>query len=147
MCTSVQEAFHTVTPRLWKHVKRLHNPLKADTPLLSDDRLLVTDEEKAAVFQDTLQSVHSHPDSPDFDAIAERSILHYSILLLYTTDHDHPLEQPIGPDDIKDRLSKYRNTAPGPDGMANRILKALSDTAIEALAHLYTCLLYTSRCV
>ena len=81
----------------------------------------------------------------DFDAIAERTIdtflanpadlfTPYGVL---TTDHDHPVEQPIDPDDIKDRLSKCRNTAPGPDGIPNRILKALPDT----------CLLYTSRCV
>ena len=75
------------------------------------------DEEKAAVFRDTLQSVHSYLDSPDFDAIAEHSIntflaSHADIL---TTDHDHPLEQPITLDDIKDKLSKCQNTAPGPD--------------------------------
>ena len=90
--------------------------------------------------------VHSHADSPDLDATTECTIdtfraTHADLFTPYdelTGDYNHPLEQPITVDYINIKLSKCRNTDPGPDGIPNRILKVLPDTALEALANLRT---------
>ena len=55
-----------------------------------------------------------------------------------TGPYEHPLEQPITADDIKYKLPQCRNSVQGPDGIPNKVLKALPDIALDALSQLYT---------
>lgn len=154
MCDKAEANFRTAPKTFWRLVSSLNNRKSQPSPLLVDGNLVTDSEGKAAAFREHLARVHSLPNHPDFDQThfthVNNTVYEHRLDFFPhqeippdLPDRDLPeLLQPITPQDIHHKLTRLRNTAPGPDDISNLLLKKVPFSFHTLLSRLYTSVLH-----
>ncbi len=146
LCDEAEKSRKPEPATFWKLVKRFTNKRQAELPLCQDDRTAHTSEEKAELLRDTLESAHSVPQNPTFDSrhfdnvntfIAENEQLFRPLHQVPPLSHDNPMTKPITLGELKAAIKTLRNTAPGHDGVSNRLLKKTPDAMLRHILSLF----------
>lgn len=77
LCDRTEDDFSCHPTAFWKTIKHLNSTSSPDSPLFRDKRLFVGDAERVDVFCSELQQAHRYPEHPDFDGIAQTTIIAY----------------------------------------------------------------------
>lgn len=148
---------NNTNPRtFWKKIKAINGNMTNNiTPALkSNGQTFHRNSDKANLFRDHLQNVHSNHTDPNFDpewentvnkANQDQTFNSHSTLTLPMTPADHPLTRPVTLCEIKTHLEKTKNKAPGEDQIDNILLKQSPDEYLHLLSHLFTTCLITGH--
>lgn len=123
----------------WKVIKKLRNRKSQPPPLKKDGAIFQTDEEKASIFADTIQSQFllnkSHIDHHDFHAHVLETVNHQE-------ENPADLINPTSPAEIKSILNTLKTRkSPGSDGICNKFLKLLPRKHVVCLCNIINTML------
>ena len=132
----------------WKIFRRLSGNAKRPPypTLVTPDTTAKTDQEKANLFNGTMNSIQNDLNDPNFNDPHKHQIdslvQNYPQLFnpLPTTEPDPPLDPltlPFTAEEILTALKKTKNTSPGTDSIPFRALKLGPPTLLTHLARLY----------
>ncbi len=138
----------------WQKIKNLngdkenHNtpPLKYANTIVSDNK------DKATLFCNHLETIHTCPNHPNFDNtwknIVDKEISEYNTQLTHTEHpitESHPLTNPVTTSEIQSHLKKMKNKAPGKDNIHTILIKQAPVTYLQHLGQLFTTCLTTGH--
>ena len=133
----------------WQRIHQLNGKKRSSkiTALKHNGLIVEEDMDKANVFKEHLEDVHSSPEDPLFDpewkTIVERQVNLPTHIVPDTTQPNHPLTQPPTLIELQQHIKKLKVKAPGEDTIDNRLIKEAPPEYLALLADLYTCCLNT----
>lgn len=137
---------HTSSRQFWADFRRLLDGNKAHRqsipPIKEGDRWLTTNQEKADLFAEKLQSSLCS-DGPDMDEQFKARVDGFVADKPALFEPNFELKDELDPlcvvsaADVKRAAQSLKNTAPGPDGMLNIFLRNASEQIYGALAILF----------
>lgn len=125
---------------LWRLTKFLKNRNRSVPPLKSDDRTLITAEEKAEALANKFADFHENPlsnNDPQFTAEVEQTVTDFLSVDPDLNDLDFPNQEEIMANVKRLKTSK----APGMDKVHNTLIKRLPPQAISYLTLIICCCL------
>lgn len=98
------------------------------------------DREKANVFKDHLQNVHSCPDDPSFDpewkSIMDRQVcIPTQLFINPSLDTNDPLITPVTTKEMQSHIKKLKIKAPGEGTIDNKLIKEASPEFLTLCLH------------
>lgn len=149
VCLDMERDKRSEPATFWKAVKRLQgNSHGSRTPtLIANGKAYTSDEDVARIHRDSLETIYQVPSHPDFDSeffddVNNEVDSHHEffnpLLSPPEFDPDNPLTANITPCEIEDVCKRLKNTAPGPDGISNRMLKKMPSKLVNLLCVLFT---------
>lgn len=138
--------------KFWKKFKTLTGAgaKPRPTPRLVDSVGALTSGSEAAaeLFAESLKSIHSTHEGPEFCPLArveiERTVADHSASFETTfrderDETETPMTDEVGLEELQGALRQCRNrSTPGPDGLSYVVLKKLPQAALESLAAFYS---------
>ena len=149
-CEKADSDFSNNPRSFWRLVKHYNNPSTSITPLRVNNTIVSDSEGMAEAFRDSLAQIHSVPMHPDFDQD------HFTHIETHIAQHpdtftppntipenlpEHDLTTPITFQEVDRKRRQLKNTAPGPDGISNLLLKKAPPLLVNLLTTLYTSVL------
>lgn len=150
VCEKAESDFSHNPRRFWRLVRHYNNPNTPFTPLLVNDTVVSDSQGISEAFRDHLSTVHSVPMHPDFDDphfLATDALVQQNQDLFTPLPHipedlpDHDLTSPITFQEIDHKRKSLRNSAPGPDGISNLLIKKAPPLLVTLLSTLFTSVL------
>ncbi|KAM8740389.1 uncharacterized protein AB9X84_020255 [Acanthopagrus schlegelii] len=146
---------HDTNPRtFWQKIKSINgDPQTNTTPSLKSFGTIITDnKEKATLFRNHLENIHSCPNDTHFDNtwkdLVDKEITKHKSSQTNRVDpptEHHLLTRPVTTKEIQLHLKKMKNKAPGEDTIHTILIKQAPVTYLQHLGQLYTTCLTTGH--
>jgi retron-type reverse transcriptase len=127
----IQESGSSHPPNIWKLARRLRQQKRKIPSIKTSNGLLQDNQEKADFFAERLAQVFTNSLTSPMEETVNRSIT--SLSYCPTSN-----PSPITPEEINSYISKLKpKSAPGHDGITNKILKNLPSSYLPLLSNLF----------
>ena len=135
----------------WQKIKSLNGDSENNNtpPIKSSGTIISDNKEKATLFRNHLENIHSCPNDPHFDNtwkdLVDKEMTKHNTKETNTanpiTEH-HPLTKPVTIQEIQLHLKKMKNKAPGEDNVDTILIKQAPTAYLQHLGQLFsTCII------